>query len=204
MVIFFVIWFICFRWNLSILQPEHLANIFNLRDNNYFLWSLFFGWENLKNRQNQNGDLLPNCLYSKWYFNWGNDLLPKKDGTPYNTEKGAFRGHPCTIWAAQNIYNTAWLIQHGFGLLEEYTHRYGKVHASQALIEWCADNMPDIPDEPMTKMPQCMPDEFKEECSVSAYRHFYNVDKRRSFKCVWTDREEPQWWKEHTCLEVSL
>ena len=29
-------------------------------------------------------------VYSKWYFNWGNDLLPKKDGTPYNTEKGAF------------------------------------------------------------------------------------------------------------------
>ena len=70
-------------------------------------------------------------VYSKWYFNWGNDLLPKKDGTPYNTEKGAFRGHPCTIWAAENIYNTAWLIQHGFGLLEEYTHRYGKVHSCQ-------------------------------------------------------------------------
>ena len=47
-----------------------------------------------------------------------------------------------------------------------------------------------------------MPDEFKEECSVSAYRHFYNVDKRRSFKRVWTDREEPHWWKEHTCLGV--
>ena len=57
-----------------------------------------------------------------------------------------------------------------------------------------------IPSGSMTKMPQCMPDEFKEECSVSAYRHFYNVDKRRSFKCVWTDREEPHWWKEHTCL----
>ena len=44
-------------------------------------------------------------VYSKWYFNWGNDLLPKKDGTPYNTEKGAFRGHPCTIWAAESIAN---------------------------------------------------------------------------------------------------
>ena len=69
-------------------------------------------------------------------------------------------------------------------------------------IEWCADNVPAIPVRSMTKMPQCMPDEFKEECSVSAYRHFYNVDKRRSFKCVWTDREEPHWWKEHTCLGV--
>ena len=27
-------------------------------------------------------------VFSKWYYDWGNDLLPKKDGTPYNTEKG--------------------------------------------------------------------------------------------------------------------
>ena len=73
-------------------------------------------------------------VYSKWYYNWGNDLFPKKDGTPYNTEKGAFRGHPCTIWAAKSIANTAWLIQHGFGLLEEYTHRYGKVHSCQTTM----------------------------------------------------------------------
>jgi hypothetical protein len=73
-------------------------------------------------------------VFSKWYYDWGNDLLPKKDGTPYNTEKGAFRGHPCTIWAAESIANTAWLIQHGFGLLEEYTHRYGKVHSCQTAM----------------------------------------------------------------------
>ena len=30
-------------------------------------------------------------VYSKWYYDWGDDLLPKKDGTPYNTQKGAFR-----------------------------------------------------------------------------------------------------------------
>ena len=65
-------------------------------------------------------------VYSKWYYDWGDDLLPKKDGKPYKTEKGAFRGHPCTIWAAESIANTAWLIQHGFGLLQEYTHRYEK------------------------------------------------------------------------------
>ena len=70
-------------------------------------------------------------VFSKWYYNWGNDLLPKKDGTPYNTEKGAFRGHPCTIWAAESFANTAWLIQHGFALLNEYETRYGKVHSCQ-------------------------------------------------------------------------
>ena len=25
-------------------------------------------------------------VYSKWYYNWGDDLLPKKDGKPYKTE----------------------------------------------------------------------------------------------------------------------
>ena len=40
-------------------------------------------------------------VYSKWYFDWGQ--LTKRDGTPYKTEKGAFRGHPCTAWAAENI-----------------------------------------------------------------------------------------------------
>ena len=73
-------------------------------------------------------------VYSKWYFDWGQ--LTKKDGTPYKTEKGAFRGHPCTIWAAENIYNTAWLIAHGFGLSREYYERYGKVHTClEPLVE---------------------------------------------------------------------
>ena len=28
-------------------------------------------------------------IYSKWYYDWG--TLPKADGTPYATKKGAFR-----------------------------------------------------------------------------------------------------------------
>ena len=56
-------------------------------------------------------------VYSKWYFNWGDELLHKKDGNPYKTSKGAFRGHPCTVWAAEDIKNTAWLIAHGIACL---------------------------------------------------------------------------------------
>ncbi|QPB07925.1 hypothetical protein [Synechococcus phage S-H38] len=66
-------------------------------------------------------------IYSKWYYNWG--TLPKADGTPYATAKGAFRNHPCTIWAAQNHFNTAWLIVHGIALSSEYKYRYGKIHS---------------------------------------------------------------------------
>ena len=73
-------------------------------------------------------------IYSKWYYDW--DTLPKADGTPYATKKGAFRNHPSTKWAGSSIYNTAWLIQHGCCLADEYQRRYGKIHTcSRALFE---------------------------------------------------------------------
>ena len=65
-------------------------------------------------------------IYSDWYYEWG--TLPKADGTPYATKKGAFRNHPCTIWAADNLYQTAWLIAHGTALCSEYYYRYSKTH----------------------------------------------------------------------------
>ena len=47
----------------------------------------------------------------KWGHNYGD--LPRQDGTPYKTDKGAFRNHPCTIWANENPANARWLITHG-------------------------------------------------------------------------------------------
>ena len=35
-----------------------------------------------------------------------------------------------------------------------------------------------IPDLPFSQPPQCMPDEFKEECSIQAYWNYYINDKR--------------------------
>ena len=74
-------------------------------------------------------------VYSKWYFNWGDELLHKKDGSPYNTKKGAFRGHPCTVWAAEDIHKTAWLIAHGVALCYEYWKRYDKIHSCSKTIQ---------------------------------------------------------------------
>ena len=71
-------------------------------------------------------------IYSDWYYGVGK--LYKKDGTPYRTAHGAFRKHPCTIWAAANQYNLAWLIRHGYGLCHEYNARYNKVHTCLDVI----------------------------------------------------------------------
>lgn len=66
-------------------------------------------------------------IYSNWYHNWGE--VYKADGTPYKTEKGAFRNHPCTFWLSQSYENLAWGISHGLALTTEYNFRYGKIHS---------------------------------------------------------------------------
>ncbi len=63
----------------------------------------------------------------KWGHGYGE--LHRTNGEPYKTEKGAFRNHPCTKWAAESYEKTAWLIAHGLALCTEYFHRYGKVHS---------------------------------------------------------------------------
>lgn len=58
----------------------------------------------------------------KWGHGYG--TLPKADGTPYATQKGAFRNHPCTKWASESEENARWLLVHGFALCQEYAARY--------------------------------------------------------------------------------
>ena len=72
-------------------------------------------------------------IYSDWYYGVGK--LYKSDGTPYRTAHGAFRNHPCTQWAADNQYNLAWLIRHGYALCTEYALRYDKDHACLNVME---------------------------------------------------------------------
>ncbi|BCU94224.1 MAG: hypothetical protein CM15mV4_1890 [Caudoviricetes sp.] len=41
------------------------------------------------------------CGSKKWGRGFGD--LPKLDGTPYKTEKGAFRNHPCTSLGTRQL-----------------------------------------------------------------------------------------------------
>ena len=106
---------------------------------------------------------------TKWGHGFGK--LPKLDGTPYLTDKGAFRGHPCTIWAQENY---RWLIEHGLALCAEYTHRYGKVHSCQHTLEHAKMIFPPSNGE-VTPFARAMPDEFKFDTSIdtiTAYKRY--------------------------------
>lgn len=113
-------------------------------------------------------------IYSKWYYDWGE--IPKADNTPYSTEKGAFRNHPCTKWAAESHENLAWLIAHGFGLCMEYTIRYQKQHSCSATILRAASiyetNVgvgPANKWNQVTKFTRAMPDEYKLDESIDTF-----------------------------------
>ena len=109
----------------------------------------------------------------KWGHGYGN--IHRINGEPYKTEKGAFRNHPCTVWANQSLVNTWWLIAHGIALCQEYTYRYTKVHSCQKTIEEAADIVPLSKPTTPSSFTFAGPDEFKYDTSIdifTAYKRY--------------------------------
>jgi hypothetical protein len=92
--------------------------------------------------------------------------------------KQAHLNHPSTVWTRENSLHYDWLYEHMLALGDEYNKRYGKKHLS---IIKCLDPLakhPDnIPHEPFEQPPQCMPDEYKDKCSIQAYWNYYIGEK---------------------------
>lgn len=143
---------------------------------------------------------LISIIYSKWYYNWGD--IHKADGTPYATQKGAFRNHPSTIWGAQNEYNLAWLIVHGCALSMEYTHRYGKIHSCNSTLLEAKKIFHSKTKKAITihcmvnKFARAMPDDIKYDTSiddVTAYRKYVNTKEWVSTNYLRCPQRKPQW-----------
>ena len=109
--------------------------------------------------------------------------------TPY---RATHAKHPCTLWAAHSKANWEWLVAHGKAMCMEYTRRYGKLHKSQAVIEWCAGQNLVFPSLELSPFAQAMPAKYKNECVVTAYRAYYHGEKAKF--ATWKT-EVPEWWK---------
>lgn len=116
-----------------------------------------------------------------------------KGTAPY---KRAFYNHPCTIWARESQENYKWLLDHATAMCEEYTKRYGKIHKSQAIILWCFmhyKSLLSLPRIGLTPFAQAMPEEYKNDCAVTAYRAYYNGEK--AYFAKWSKTNRPAWFK---------
>ena len=107
----------------------------------------------------------------KWGHGYG--TLPKLDGTPYKTEKGAFRNHPCTIWANESTANAWWLLAHGLAMCVEYTHRYGKTHSCEPTLMEATELIPsaEYPYKPTT-FAFAGPDQFKYDQTIDIFTKY--------------------------------
>tara|TARA_B100000287_G_scaffold53186_1_gene46871 strand:+ start:11394 stop:11921 length:528 start_codon:yes stop_codon:yes gene_type:complete len=114
-------------------------------------------------------------VFSKWYHNIG--PVFKANNEPYKTDKGAYRNHPCTKWAAEHDDNLQWLLQHGISLCNEYESRYGKKHACERTIRIAALVAPEGCPEKHTPFVRSMPDDLKYDNTIdtiTAYRIYLN------------------------------
>lgn len=103
--------------------------------------------------------------------------------------------HPCVLWAGAAAGNLRWLVEHGLALCDEYRHRFGREHASESVLRWAAAALPSLPLPPgRTPFAQVMPDPYRGDDSVEAYRRFYRGEKARFAR--WTHgRAPPEWWR---------
>lgn len=113
--------------------------------------------------------------------------------TKKNICKATMINHPCTIWTRESRANYIWLWRHAYALCNEYTARYGKTHAMESmLLHELHDPPVNIPKGKLTAFAQAMPDQYRNENPVVAYRSYYINEKVRFAK--WKNSQTPEWF----------
>lgn len=102
--------------------------------------------------------------------------------------------HPSAKWTRHGESNYRWLYALFIELLQEYTYRYGKQHATSRLVDILKNPPKNInKEEPFSPPWRAMPDEFKVDDTIESYRNYYRGAKTHMFS--WKKREVPDWIK---------
>lgn len=121
-------------------------------------------------------------------------LNDARDTTLY---KATHINHPSAIWCRQSEANYTWLYKMWVHLLEEYTYRYGKIHACSKLLEPLKDAPKNITQKPFTPPTPAMPDDVKVPGDeLASYHNYYNKNKRgfASWQGKINSRPTPSWY----------
>jgi hypothetical protein len=104
--------------------------------------------------------------------------------------------HPCAQWTRASAENFTWLSLYGAAVADEYTFRFGRIHASASVIQWCAERVGvlGLSGRGRTEFAQAMPPQYRIPGDpVAAYRAYYRGEKARF--CAWKrGRTYPAWW----------
>lgn len=102
--------------------------------------------------------------------------------------------HPCNKWVRECRENYFWLMLLAKHLAKEYTKRFGKVHATQRIVEALEQPPNALPSIVCgTSHVQCMPLIYRKlNNPIDAYREYYRIEKVTFAK--WTNTEVPYWF----------
>jgi len=135
-------------------------------------------------------------LLTPWAYNAHGAYIQKPDGTNYGIK--GFAHHPCAKWLYESPSNVHWLLEHAFGMADEYWQRYNKDHGTLyglsqiRTLVYKKHNKENSTDH--TPFVQAMPEEFKiPNDPVTAYRNYINGYKGYA---EWRYSEKPKWWDE--------
>ena len=116
---------------------------------------------------------------------------PQLDHTLY---KSCHVNHPSGIWVRQSKKNYRWLYEMWTELNTEFMYRYDKnvPHESYRKLKWALFSPPEnMPEGVFTEPLQAMPDDVKNESSITAYRDYYI--KYKQHLASWKKRGMPDW-----------
>lgn len=112
-----------------------------------------------------------------------------RKGTRY---KGGYKHHPCAKWAGSSHRHYIWLAEHAIELCREFFRRYGKTHACYEPIMVMANNCFYVKGDVPVSWVQAMPDEYKHNDVVTAYRRYYH--SKVFAKWDRSTHGVPSWW----------
>lgn len=115
-----------------------------------------------------------------------------KLGKPGPT-KPTHKHHPVTKWIEKSKDNWNWALVHGFALVCEFAKRYRKEHMYYKFLIWLDKNGEHPNEKGLTSFVQAMPDKYKCDDAIIAYRNYYLGEKMKFAK--WKYTEEPFWIK---------
>lgn len=116
-------------------------------------------------------------------------LADERDSLLY---QATHKQHPSALWTRASRENYQWLYQLFICLLNEYSFRYSKVHATARLIQALQTSPYHSQAQGFTEPTPAMPDQYKVEGDVvQSYRNYYLGSKNHLF--AWKNRPIPNW-----------
>jgi len=114
--------------------------------------------------------------------------------------KTTHKNHPVSIWVRTSLENYMWTLDLIDAMHTEWKYRYdhpaSKEHNSYIVAKYLRKYAPkadEFPSTGLTSFAQAMPDEYKCEDAVEAYRQYYQSPEKQKI-ATWKKRGVPAWY----------